>query len=1669
MRTAVWAALARLAGAGCTFWEPFGEIVGESFEVLGQRCEFAGGNLLGGTETRLADTANARACAHLVRSTQPTATGATYRGGTTAECWAEFGEKTGQSNDDAVTPTFLSCEFSRIGAAAIGPRHVDGAGFGVGGSFVSASGEEWEVGQAVEIQLMMGSDGSGAGRADCAAAGGTYNVKSLEVINIDFVGQVLVTLDVISQGALEATCLVGGGCGTPRNDWCAVKGKTNVVEEDGEACHACKAGKEPGSGNMEGQCVDCRPGKWSSDVSTCYACKVGTRWGPLMSLGSSISTADEGCVFCEPGRFKTNGLKVVDMDGVDDPYPNVDASAVCVASAGRGWGGEQELVGAGVLSWGECAEMVLNNKEFANGVSWCETGTGRTVENMRTCTQGNCYAMMGMEGISTWQNEYTSCFIDMACQACAAGTESTRTASWFLGDGLGGTEEQLEDTPNATACAELVIATRPLANGASFASQRCYSESNPTAINTGTTGSQYVTTQFGSCDDATHKTKWECDAASQVWTADLVTETLEEDFYEGDAIGGVQTYVGTAESAQECAALVKASDSTTTGATYTQWADVAAAGSGRSNHACFAEYSMTHHLETTGWQTTFLLNTGCARCPAGKASLVAGEPCSECSGGTQPSNDSSTCELCAAGKYSTAADPTCQACPAGRISGAGATACDFCSFGSVPDQDQAGCSDCDQGKVAEEGDAACTACGAGTEPDDFDSYCQGCTTQDPDFFRSEAMATEQDGYRPCISCRTELGFKNMMPNEFVNAAADFFSTANRVDLPETEDDDYLPMGCECESDNSHGRYDYTLPSYYSMPNTWAAATGASADQATRLAFALPWLMEYSVSQGDETAPRVKANGWYVGAVTAPPEPEPEVDLDEVPPSFPIVIDRTDLTTTGSCDLQGEGLKTQALCEAAGQTWTPVSVGYHYRDHDPTDALEDTNLHNTYYLQCLTNGEQDVESKPYFATVIANSLKRPSEGGVAACVSCQSASECVTCCNEKTFSEAKKQEEEDCWLDMAMTGQTDCGYTDGWELPANCSAEETANNIAVPKKGWWRTGVESPLLHRCPVLDACLGGHETPCNVSAGFKADSVLCNACQPGFMKSSDGRCYACPAPGLSALMVGGTILIVILICIFLIRKNNKSVRLPTPEDVIRPGVTNAERVTIAFRILMAFIQLTRLMTSFVLPWPTFVESSVEAVAVVTEPSVMMMAFPCFAAASTDGDGSSFTITKALIIALSPAICMMLPCIWYGVAKLRARRKNEVVRAGDDTYSNFGDRTMAAIVCLIFVIYPSVVKSTFGLFTCTTLEEDLHVLRSDIGLRCFEGEHEQWLLPITIPSIVLWVIGIPLAAGLTMWYHRNEGFLFTRSKRKGADDDGEWMLYSLTVQRKFAFLYKGYEEPYYYWELVVLSRKMCFVVIDVLGEELGPVIQTVFALVVVSIALLLHIWCEPFVVAEVDRLERYSLTASMFTLIAGLFYYGRVENLQIEDGETKGIAKLCTAVVFLLNCGVILYFLNFVRQGARELRKEKKQKNAPDKEVVAFTPGSSGLPSEFTAKHEALNAVLKTLKNIDGQLDGINEKVPASFASDVDDVKQQISRLRGAVDYKERQADAVVRRHRWEAENAPQAAAGETGDGPTYAAEPIEVESMEPADEPVPGAVPLPAAGRRADGFVEP
>jgi hypothetical protein len=66
------------------------------------------------------------------------------------------------------------------------------------------------------------------------------------------------------------------------------------------------------------------------------------------------------------------------------------------------------------------------------------------------------------------------------------------------------------------------------------------------------------------------------------------------------------------------------------------------------------------------------------------------------------------------------------------------------------------------------------------------------------------------------------------------------------------------------------------------------------------------------------------------------------------------------------------------------------------------------------------------------------------------------------------------------------------------------------------------------------------------------------------------------------------------------------------------------------------------------------------------------------------------------------------------------------------------------------------------------------------------------------LPSIIVWGLGIPF-------------FAFILLKRESDKLD------SLEVRQKFGFLYRGYKKDFYYWEVVIMYRKIMMVIIAVI------------------------------------------------------------------------------------------------------------------------------------------------------------------------------------------------------------------------------------------------------------
>ena len=106
-------------------------------------------------------------------------------------------------------------------------------------------------------------------------------------------------------------------------------------------------------------------------------------------------------------------------------------------------------------------------------------------------------------------------------------------------------------------------------------------------------------------------------------------------------------------------------------------------------------------------------------------------------------------------------------------------------------------------------------------------------------------------------------------------------------------------------------------------------------------------------------------------------------------------------------------------------------------------------------------------------------------------------------------------------------------------------------------------------------------------------------------------------------------------------------------------------------------------------------------------------------------------------------------------------------------------------------MFHPTITKTTFAFFKCTAEVEGRSLLEADMNVVCGSPYHLQLLLWVAGPSMILYVIGIPLAA-----------FALLYSRRDKLSKAGS--------RRTVGFLYSNYESTYFCKSLIL----SCFCVL---------------------------------------------------------------------------------------------------------------------------------------------------------------------------------------------------------------------------------------------------------------
>ena len=204
--------------------------------------------------------------------------------------------------------------------------------------------------------------------------------------------------------------------------------------------------------------------------------------------------------------------------------------------------------------------------------------------------------------------------------------------------------------------------------------------------------------------------------------------------------------------------------------------------------------------------------------------------------------------------------------------------------------------------------------------------------------------------------------------------------------------------------------------------------------------------------------------------------------------------------------------------------------------------------------------------------------------------------------------------------------------------------------------------------------------------------------------------------------------------------------------------------------------------------------------------------------------------------------------------------------------------RMEGTMINLLFLVHPSILKTTLQMFACTNIEGVwyMDIYMADV---CWEGDHYFYGLNISIPALIVWGIGLPLFA-----------FIRLRTLNR----DGEQ---SIT---RYGFLYLGYRDSKWWWEFIVLGRKFAILIVLIWISQISVFIQALTAIFILYASHSLQIQNNPFASFETNRIENISLVCSQLIIYLGQWY------LSGELGEETKIMLftiiLIATAVFIAN-----------------------------------------------------------------------------------------------------------------------------------------------------------------------
>lgn len=433
-----------------------------------------------------------------------------------------------------------------------------------------------------------------------------------------------------------------------------------------------------------------------------------------------------------------------------------------------------------------------------------------------------------------------------------------------------------------------------------------------------------------------------------------------------------------------------------------------------------------------------------------------------------------------------------------------------------------------------------------------------------------------------------------------------------------------------------------------------------------------------------------------------------------------------------------------------------------------------------------------------------------------------------------------------------------------------------------------TRPESIEMMRC-INSACVGGSQ---KCEDGFTG--ILCTDCDKGLGKTSGHGCETCLPPGENLLRLMGVVGAVSIMVIFFIRQTIKTAE-----------ASKSDMSTIG-KIGFSFLQFNSMALQFDYEFPSFVTLFLKAQEQPATVANGVLSVDCFVKDNqTIGIPSIFV--KALIYLFIPYIVFLVCRVVFWKynnmsltkwdidnSKVKRKRKNLNILSEMDLpadsktakYVHAWNNYITAVIITIFLIHPSIVQQTFSLMNCKQLgarDEDWYLI-DFMTEQCWTSRHFVFVFLVAIPMLIFYVLGMPL-------------FVLYRLRKHRLELQKPFKSINRNVVQRYHFLFKGYEAKFYYWEIVIMCRKILMVSIAVFFSY-DIQIQALLATLLVVSSLCMHALACPYVSDSMDGLELLSLFGSFCTYFFGQFLF--------VDTVSEAGKAIVSVIIVLINLAVV-------------------------------------------------------------------------------------------------------------------------------------------------------------------